>query len=129
MVTGQMPPFTDYAKDILCQDPAKFSDIYGTHFVKGQIKGASIEMELKISAKSSKSVDEVSAGLAFQGSKMGAGVNASSDIEAYLNQSSEVSSSHTVIKIKGGNRGEDIVQNLDISKASDAILSFANKSN
>lgn len=55
MVTGNEPGFTDEAKDLLCQDPQTFSRIYGTHFVKGEVKGASIDMRVEITTKSSKS--------------------------------------------------------------------------
>ena len=40
MIDGNLPPFTDEAKDFLCQDPEAFKNVYGTHYVKGHVKGA-----------------------------------------------------------------------------------------
>lgn len=55
MVTGQFPPLTDHAKDVLCRSPQDFRKIYGTHFIKGAVMGASVEMKMQIDTKDSKS--------------------------------------------------------------------------
>lgn len=52
MVTGDLPPFTDEAKDFLCKDPEAFRHLYGTHYVKGEVKGASIDMRIEITTSS-----------------------------------------------------------------------------
>lgn len=46
MKEGLFPPFTEYARDLLCKNPDDFRKVYGTHFVKGDLKGASIEMKV-----------------------------------------------------------------------------------
>ena len=51
MVDGNLPPFTDEAKDFLCMDPNAFAQIYGTHFVKGEVKGASIDMKTVVTTE------------------------------------------------------------------------------
>lgn len=52
---GSLPPFTNEAKDFLCQDPEAFKQVYGTHFVKGEVKGASIDMVISVTTSNSKS--------------------------------------------------------------------------
>jgi len=46
MVVGDLPPFTDNAKDSLCKNPEAFKQAYGTHYVSGEAKGASIDMKV-----------------------------------------------------------------------------------
>ena len=81
MVTGQYPSFTPDARDILCQDPNAFRQIYGTHFIKGEDRGASIEMRVEITTKNHTSVEEVHAKLEATGSDAGVTATGSAHLD------------------------------------------------
>lgn len=36
MIEGNLPPLSDDAKDVLCQNPDSFKLQYGTHYIKGE---------------------------------------------------------------------------------------------
>lgn len=46
------PPFSKRAKDLLCEDPAKFFANYGDHYVYGTRNGANIRIETTVTTHS-----------------------------------------------------------------------------
>lgn len=122
MVTGSLPPFTDEARDFLCKDPDAFRRFYGTHYVQGEIKGASIDMRIEVSTSSSEKAQSLSANLEAGYSGFGFSAKASAGLDQALKQSNDVKSSRTMIMIRGGDRGKDVVQSMEITEATQAIL-------
>ena len=43
------PGLSDYARDLICKKN-KFHEIYGTHYIAGIEKGASLDCQLKITS-------------------------------------------------------------------------------
>ena len=81
MVDGDLPPLTDDAKDFLCTDPDAFRKIYGTHYVKGEVKGASIEMRLEVTVKNSYIKNKFASELEAKYSELGFSAEASASLE------------------------------------------------
>lgn len=129
MVIGDLPSFSDHARDSLCRSPESFRSTYGTHYVSGEAKGASIEMRVEITTKSSKDAKSLGAKLEAKGSYSGVSAEASASLKAEMSSASEVSKTETTVKIKGGDRGRDVIKKLDIVDGSKAILSFGEKAN
>lgn len=97
MVDGNLPPFTDEAKDFLCMDPNAFAQIYGTHFVKGEVKGASIDMKTVVTTEDQDSAKNFATEVEASGGFAGISAEASASLERTVNQSKEVKSSNTLI--------------------------------
>ena len=112
MVTGEFPAFRDDAKDMLCQNPEAFTANYGTHFIKGKLTGASIDMQMTVTTTSSKSANKFSASLSAKGSYGGVSGEASAGIEGAVKKSKDVEDTQVTVTVRGGDRGVDIVQDM-----------------
>lgn len=84
-------------------------------------------MELKVTTTSSSATTGVAASIEAKGSAIGVDAGGSASIESFVSNSEEVTSSKTSVRIRGGDRGADIVKSMDIKNASDTILNFANQ--
>lgn len=127
MVTGDEPKFTPEARDLLCSNPKAFNDIYGSHFVKGEVKGASIDMRTEITTESSSSAKSMAVSVRASYESFSFSGEASASMESKMKSSNTKHTAKTYVVIKGGDRGEDIVRNMDMSHATDAVLNFAAK--
>lgn len=90
MVVGDEPPFTDQAKDLLCMDPEAFRRSYGTHYVSGEAKGASIDMKVQITTLNSKAAASLGAKLEAKGTYSGVSAEASASLKAEMKSSNDV---------------------------------------
>lgn len=86
-------------------------------------------MMVKVSTMNSRSAQSFSSELQSSGSFSGMSASASASLESSIKSSRDVSSASTIVTIKGGNRGQDIVNSMDITKATNAILTFASQAN
>lgn len=122
MVNGELPPFSAEARDTLCRDPDAFHEQYGTHFIKSALKGASIEMWTTITTTSRSAAKKFSAEMEASYSGFGVNVEGSAAMEKGIKTSSEVTNHKTSILIRGADRGADVVESMDIKKATETIL-------
>jgi hypothetical protein len=77
------PPFTQYAKDVLCSSSEEFRLRYGEHYVIGQTQGASLKIIILAEASSREEKASVAADL--EASYSGWGVEASGGISGGSN--------------------------------------------
>lgn len=68
---------------------------------------------------------EIKADIDAMAHGIGINADAGAGIDSYVDESSKVKNSKTFVRIKGGDRGADIVQTMDIKNGSNAILNFA----
>lgn len=71
---------------------------------------------------------EIKADIDAMAHGIGINADAGAGIDSYVDESSKVKNSKTFVRIKGGDRGADIVQTMDIKNGSNAILNFAKQS-
>ena len=91
MVNGDEPLFEEEARYLLCQSPDEFRKIYGTHFIKGEVKGASIDMRVTVTCSSSQTASSMAGSFSASYSGWGASASASASFEKGLSESSSVS--------------------------------------
>lgn len=124
LVTGDYPPFSDQARDMLCSNPDAFTAEYGTHFIKGKLTGASIDMMMTVTTTNSNSANKFSASLSAKGSYGGVSGKASASIEGAVKKSKEVKDTQVTVTVRGGDRGVDVVKNMEMDQAISSILNF-----
>lgn len=85
-------------------------------------------MEVQFTSVHSKNKKGIKANIDAMASGIGINADAGAEIDAYVDESRDITNSKTYVRIKGGDRGTDIVQTMDVKNGSNAILNFAKQS-
>ena len=121
----QPPPLSAQAKGVLCESgSAQFAQYYGTHYVAGELRGASITIDVTLTLEASTSAETIGAALSGSFDAYGGSASANAEFQSQISATEGISRQEVFIATTGADLGRG-VGSLTIEDAGGELLGFA----